>query len=375
MAKLPKAPQSNKSPKLVRKRPSRPRTARILTNAELAGLLAVRGADAPDPLNKAFRRAARKAFLWPDEAADLLHSGQSLTELAGVGPYIAKELKKWIENPPVLEPDPPIRTGFRTLTQAQEILGGNPQWLPRVNGDLQMHSVWSDGEGTILEMADAGIERGYEFISITDHSKGLKIAGGIDEARLREQGREIEYVNDALKVRGEKLRVLRSIEVNLSPRGEVDMDSDALGELDIVLGCFHSSLRKTDDQTDRYLAALQNPAIQVLGHPRGRIYNYRMGLSADWTRVFDLAAELDKAVEIDGYPDRQDLSPDLLEVARKSGCRISLGTDSHGPSQLRFMAFSAASALAAKIPAARILNFMNRDELLLWVESVRETST
>jgi DNA polymerase (family 10) len=86
------------------------------------------------------------------------------------------------------------------------------------------------------------------------------------------------------------------------------MEPDALKKLDLVLGCFHSALRKKEDQTARYLAALRNRDIQVLGHPRGRIYNYRLGLTADWTHVFDLAAELDKAVEIDAYPDRQDLS-------------------------------------------------------------------
>src|SRR5436309_12001047 len=112
------------------------------------------------------------------------------------------------------------------------------------------------------------------------------------------------------------------------------MDVGSLKQLDIVLGCFHSALRREDDQTERYLAAMRNPAIQILGHPRGRIYNYRIGLTADWSRVFDLAAELDKAVEIDGYPDRQDLSLDLVRLAKRAGCRISLGTDSHGRSQL-----------------------------------------
>lgn len=109
-------------------------------------------------------------------------------------------------------------------------------------------------------------------------------------------------------------------------------------------------------------------------HPRGRIYNYRAGLSADWSRVFAEASELDKAVEIDAYPDRQDLSPDLLTLAKKAGCRISFGTDSHGPSQLRFIEFAAASALHAGIARERILNFMSRDQLLHWVEMVRETA-
>src|SRR5437764_3380833 len=97
------------------------------------------------------------------------------------------------------------------------------------------------------------------------------------------------------------------------------MDEKSLARLDIVLGCFHSALRKTEDQTERYLAALRNPAIQILGHPRGRIYNYRIGLSADWPRVFHEAAARNKAVEIDAYPDRQDLDVDLVALARQEG--------------------------------------------------------
>ena len=94
---------------------------------------------------------------------------------------------------------------------------------------------------------------------------------------------------------------------------------------------------KEENQTDRYLAALRNPSIHILGHPCGRIYNFRLGLTADWSRVFGTAAQLGTAVEIDCYPDRQDLSIDLLAIARKEGCHMSLGTDSHGASQLRFM--------------------------------------
>jgi DNA polymerase (family X) len=120
----------------------------------------------------------------------------------------------------------------------------------------------------------------------------------------------------------QKLRVLRSIELNLNPAGKGDMEDGALATLDIVIGCFHSFLRRGEDQTERYLAALCNPAIQILGQPCGRIYNYRNGLSADWPSVFELATELDKAVEVDAYPDRQDLSSDLLALARTAGCRI-----------------------------------------------------
>jgi DNA polymerase (family 10) len=189
---------------------------------------------------------------------------------------------------------------------------------------------------------------------------------------LQQQGEEIAAVNDGSQREGQSIRVLRSVELNLNPKGKGDMDTESLKSLDLVLGCFHSALRKKEDQTDRYLAALRNPDIQILGHPRGRIYNFRVGLTADWSRVFDLAAKLDKAVEIDGYPDRQDLSLDLLKLAKKSGCRISLGTDSHDPLQMRFMEYALAAALLAGIKRDRILNFLSRDELLNWATNVRD---
>jgi histidinol phosphatase-like PHP family hydrolase len=232
-----------------------------------------------------------------------------------------------------------------------------------------MHTSWSDGSASILEMAQAAEGRSYQYIAITDHSKGLKIAGGIDEKALAQQAVEIAKANAVMRDRG--VTVLRSIEMNLNPRGEGDMDRKSLARLDLVLGAFHSSLRKKEDQTERYLAALRNPDIQILGHPRGRIYNYRLGLKADWARVFAEAARLDKAVEIDSYPDRQDLNVALLKIARKAAVRISLGTDSHHANQLEFIELGLAAALKARISPDRIINFMDLDSLKQWVKKVR----
>jgi len=252
------------------------------------------------------------------------------------------------------------------------MLAQKQEWAKNLHGDLQMHSRWSDGSGTIAEMADAASERSYEYIAITDHSKGLKIAGGIDEHHLEKQGAEIAKLNTALRKSGRKLVVLRSIEMNLNRRGEGDMSPESLSALDLVLGSFHSSLRIVEDQTDRYLAALRNSQIQVLGHPRGRIYNFRIGLSADWPRVFAEATRLDKALEIDCYPDRQDLNVSLLKIAREHGTRISLGTDAHHPWQLEFIELGLAAAIQAKIPAERIVNFMPIPHLKAWVHRIRE---
>jgi DNA polymerase (family 10) len=223
-------------------------------------------------------------------------------------------------------------------------------------------------------MADAAKERGYEYIAITDHSKSLKIAGGIDERALKKQEREIAGLNVLTSRSGEKLTILRSVEMNLNLRGEGDMLPQSLSSLDIVLGSFHSSLRTTQDQTDRYLAALRNRNIQILGHPRGRIYNYRIGLSADWPRVFAEAGKLDKALEIDCYPDRQDLNVDLLKVAREHATRISIGTDAHHPWQLEFIELGLAAALKAKISSHQIINFMSISDLKNWVTQTRQHS-
>jgi histidinol phosphatase-like PHP family hydrolase len=257
------------------------------------------------------------------------------------------------------------------MAQARRLLFKNPQWCANLKGDLHMHTNWSDGSATVTEMAQAASDRGYRYISVTDHTKGLRIAGGLNEEDLAEQAKEISSVNTLLARQGVALEVLRSAEVNVSPAGEVDIQPEALAKLDIVLGSFHSALRKTEDQTARYVRALRNPTMQILGHPQGRVYNYREGLRADWSRVFAEAARLDKAVEIDGYADRQDLKVSLLRMARKEGVRISLGTDAHHPWQLAFMNFSLAAARLAEINRDRILNFMPVDELRAWVESVR----
>ena len=343
----------------------------VLKNSQISELLAGEAEKFKPPLSRAFKRASRAAILWPEEACSLLIAHRSLKELASVGPFLEKVIQRWCESPPVLDPPPVIRRDFIFRTDADVLLRKYPDWLKGVRGDLQMHTEWSDGSGTVHSMAEEAERRRYEFIGITDHAKGLRIAGGINEDELQRQGEEIETLNAELKTRKSSLRVLRSIELNLSVNGEGDMDIKALRKLDVVLGAFHSALRRTDDQTARYVAALKQPYLNILGHPRTRIYNYRLGLKADWARVFDSAARYDKAVEIDCYPDRQDLDIERLKLARKSGVKISVGTDSHHPSQLGAIILGLAAAIKARIPKERILNFMSRAELIAWASKRR----
>jgi histidinol phosphatase-like PHP family hydrolase len=360
--------------RLARTRKTRRGSSRpaVLRNAQIAELLALEADRLEGHAARACRRASRLAFLWPEEAAALHARGDSLTLLSGIGPFLARRLREWIEDPSPV-PDPPdLRRGFMTLTEARALLAAHPAWEAELRGDLQMHTEWSDGSASVAEMAAAALERGYEYIAVTDHSKGLKIAGGLDEAELLAQADEITRVNEELAERLAGLTVLSSLEMNLSPTGEGDMDPAALARLDLVLGSFHSSLRKSEDQTARYLAAVSNPHVQVLGHPRGRVYNFRVGLGADWRRVFAAAAELDKAVEVDAFPDRQDLDVDLLRLARAEGVRVSVGTDAHHPWQLGFVELGLATAIQAGVPRERVLNFLPLAELVAWVEVVRE---
>jgi histidinol phosphatase-like PHP family hydrolase len=348
----------------------------VLLNTDIAELLAQQAERETGILSRAFRRAARNAFLWPEEVSHLVAQNRPLAELRGIGPFIEKQIRNWFDEA-LRRPKsvPVLRQDFISMAEARRLLSARPTWTKKLRGDLQMHTRWSDGSATIAEMANAAKERSHEYIAITDHSKTLKIAGGIDERALKRQGVEIAKINTALSKSTAHVTVLRSIEMNLNPRGEGDMSPDSLRSLDVVLGSFHSALRTTEDQTERYLAALRNPQIHILGHPRGRIYNFRIGLKADWPRVFAEAARLEKALEIDCYPDRQDLNVELLKIARDHGTRISLGTDAHHDWQLEFIDLGSAAALRAKIPADRILNFMPILELKAWAQWTRHRTT
>jgi hypothetical protein len=147
-----------------------------------------------------------------------------LTELQGIGLYLEKVVRTWFKDAPLPPSPAALRSGFLTFTQAHAILAAQPEWMQGLNGDLQMHSLWSDGSASIAEMPAAAVDLDYEYIAITDHAKGLKIASGIDEAQLREQASEIASVNRSLEGGGHKLRVLRSIELNLNPEGQGDME-------------------------------------------------------------------------------------------------------------------------------------------------------
>src|SRR5262245_56436516 len=235
-------------------------------------------------------------------------------------------------------------------------------------GDLQMHSTYSDGTQTLDDIVEAGIELGYQFCGVTDHSSGLPIARGVSMHQLFEQHRAIDKLNE--RHRG-RFRLIKGIEANIRPDGSVDMTPQELRYLELVVAAPHSALRITADQTARVVAAVQTPGVHILGHPRGRKYGARPGVSANWDRVFEAAEQSGVAVEIDGDPSRQDVDYDLAKRAIEAGCLFALDSDAHSTSELRYAETSIAHARLAGVPKERIINCWPVEKLLAWLESRR----
>ena len=220
--------------------------------------------------------------------------------------------------------------------------------LDDYRGDLQMHSTYSDGSQTLEVIVETGIARGYEYSAVTDHSYGLPIAHGVSMARLAEQHREIDRLNERYAGR---FRLIKGIEANILADGTVDMTADERRQLEIVVAAPHSALRSSGDQTRRMLTAVRTPGVHILGHPRGRKYGVRPGVTADWDRIFEAAARATVAVEIDGDPRRQDIDYELARRALAAGCIFALDSDAHAADEWAFAETAVAHARLARHPA------------------------
>jgi histidinol phosphatase-like PHP family hydrolase len=346
-----------------------------LSNGVLAELLWRAGDEETTHRRRALHRAARAARSWSEEAADLAEAGRSLTELRAVGPWVAARIHGWLDAPPEIPEPDATRRGFLTLAEVRRVLDAEPGWEDTPHADLQVHTTDSDGSLPLPDMASSARAVGRSFIAITDHSRSLTIANGMDEGRLHEQVARIDGLNAELAAAGDPFRVLRSIEMDVFVDGAADMEPEALAPLDLVLGAFHSKLRLREDQTERYLITLRDPSIHVLAHPKARMYGRRVGLQADWPRVFAEAARRGKAVELDATPARQDLDVELARIARSEGVEwFSIGSDAHAVHELEFLPFGMATAALAGIPRERVLNYRTAEEVVAWAAGLRDRS-
>jgi histidinol phosphatase-like PHP family hydrolase len=332
-----------------------------------------------------YKRAA-KAVLRLDRQITPLVEANTFRAIPGIGPTtdrIARELiyggtSAFVEQAvqesgkaDKVEALRSLRQHFLSRAAVNEILDrpGAPS-VAKYRGDFQMHSVWSDGAEALDSIVAACLGNGHRCAGMTDHSYGLSIAGGMSMAQAAEQHAAIDVLNREYKGR---FRLFKGIEANIRADGTIDMERDELRQFEFVVASPHSLLRKSVDQTARMAGAVSQPGVAILGHPMGRRYNVRPGVSADWDQVFEIAAGRDVAIELDGSFDRQDIHYELAARALEKGCIFALDSDAHANPELAFSTIAIAHARLAGIPPDRIINYWPEKKLVAWMGERRES--
>ncbi|HZS53567.1 MAG TPA: DNA polymerase/3'-5' exonuclease PolX [Bryobacteraceae bacterium] len=225
--------------------------------------------------------------------------------------------------------------------------------LSNVRGDLHMHTTATDGRATLREMAEAAAALGYEYIAITDHSKALAMANGLDEERVVEFAQQVRELNRD----GLPLRVFSGLECDILRDGVMDIAEDALAQLDLVIGSVHSYFSlEAQEMTDRLLRALESPSLRIFGHLTGRLLLQRDSYPFDFERVAAKAAERGVWFEINASPERLDLPSDLVRSAKRKGCRFTISTDAHRPAHLHNMRYGVITARRGWLQTADVMN-------------------
>lgn len=238
-----------------------------------------------------------------------------------------------------------------------------------IRAELHSHSTWSDGKLSIEEMAVEAKARGLKILAITDHSGSLGVAGGLSVDEIREQRAEIESVQDKM---GDSLRLLQGCEVEIRADGSLDFPDEVLAELDIVIAALHTSLRQPREQvTRRMLNAVQNPQVDIIAHPTGRLIPNREGADLDMEAVLSAASAHRKVLEINAHPSRLDLDDIYARRAIESGILLSINTDAHSASDLDMLHFGVATARRGWVKPEDVINTWKTDRLLNWLQNRR----
>jgi DNA polymerase (family 10) len=245
----------------------------------------------------------------------------------------------------------------------QPFAGDPPALLERgdIRGDLHVHTTWSDGKASVLEMATAARDLGYEYLAICDHTPNVRVVPGLDADDLRRQGEEIAAVNEELA----PFRVLRGTEVDIRGDGTLDLPDDVLGELDWVQLSLHAGQRQPREELTRKVTeAMRHPAVRALSHPKGRIINHRPPNALDLERTFEVALETGVAIETNGLPDRLDLSAPEIRLAVEAGVPVVVSTDAHAVRGLGNMRLAVHTARRGWATAADVVNTRPLEEVL-----------
>jgi len=310
---------------------------------------------------EAFRKAAVAVRERSTDELRALAEAGTLESLAGIGSSTARVITQALagEVPEYLA---------RLEAEAAPDAGEGGVIRAALRGDLHLHSDWSDGGATVVAMARRGAELGHDYLALTDHSPSLSVAHGLEPERLEAQLELVARLNEELA----PFRLLSGIEVDILDDGALDQHPDLLGELDVVVASVHSKLRMdAPPMTDRMVAAIANPHMDILGHCTGRLVlgKGRPESTFDADLVFGACAHFDKAVEINCRPERLDPPMRLLEQVVELGCKVSIDTDAHAVGQLEWQPYGCARAAEAGVDRDAIVNTWPVERLLEWTAS------
>lgn len=236
--------------------------------------------------------------------------------------------------------------------------------LTDIHGDIHMHTTYSDGAFSIEDMVKANIEKGYEFMVITDHSQSLKVANGLSVERLLRQNEEIKALNEKYK----EIDIYSGIEMDILPDGQLDYDDEILAKLDYVIAAIHQSFNQSQEEIMRRLEnACRNPYVRHIAHPTGRIIGKRPGYEPDIDKLCQLVEETNTILEINANPKRLDLNADT--VKKHPNIQLTINTDAHHVEHLEFMKYGVATAQKGFVTKDRVINTMSREEFKSFVEN------
>jgi DNA polymerase (family 10) len=234
-----------------------------------------------------------------------------------------------------------------------------------IKGDLHCHSNWDGGENSIEEIVEVAESIGYEYMGITEHTKFLKIDGGIDEKQLLAEKKEIEKINEKLLAKNKKIKVLQGCETNILGDGKLDIKDDVLAQLDYVIAGVHSQMKMSKkEMTERIIKAIKNPNVDIISHPTGRLIKRRDEYEIDFDKIIKVAKETGTILEINSYPERLDLKDTNIRKAKTAGVKMVINTDSHHTDQMRFIDYGVAQARRGWAEKEDIINTRPLEKLL-----------
>jgi putative hydrolase len=352
---MPGVPDSHERPDAVED----PRTAAVAGLTEAVRLLD--RSLAPGQKVRAFQKAAATVAALDAEELRARVDGGTLGELDGIGASTGAVIADSVLG----RPSPYLQ---RLERDTRIDPGAGADLTTTLRGDCHAHTTWSDGGASLEQMARAAMALGHEYLVVTDHSPRLTIAHGLSAERLVQQLAEIAVLNERLA----PFRILTGMEVDILVDGSLDLPDDLLAQLDVVVASVHSKLSMpADEMTRRMVLAAASPHVDILGHCTGRkvVGRGRPPSRFDADLVFTACAQFGTAVEINCRPERQDPPEELLTRALEWGCHISIDTDAHAPGQLEWLPYGADKAVRCGVPAERIVNTWEADDLLAWTAS------